>query len=211
MKRMFQNQENIFFYITVMNENYTHPPMPENVQEQILSGMYLFKSQTDANIQLMGSGAILREVIEAAKILDDDYGVVANIWSVTSFNELRKEGLENSRWNLLNPASPKKKSFVEKQLTGHKGPCIAATDYMKAYADQIREFVPSQYYALGTDGYGRSDSRKQLREHFEINSTFIVFTAVKALYDSGEASIDLVNEVMERFSISNQKTNPARD
>ena len=156
----------------------------------------------------MGSGSILREVIEAAKILDNDYGIVANVWSITSFNELRKNGLDTARWNLLNPSSPKKQTFVEEQLAEHNGPCIAATDYMKTYADQIREFVPQKYYTLGTDGYGRSDSRQKLREHFEVNSSFIVFTAVKALYDSGDISIDLVNEVMERFSISHDKKNP---
>ncbi len=208
MERMFQNQENIFFYITVMNENYNHPKMPERVEKEILAGMYLFQEAEDASIQLLGSGTILREVIDAAKILDEDYGIVANVWSVTSFNELRKNGLDTNRWNLLNPSAPKKQTFVEKQLAEQNGPCIAATDYMRTYADQIREFVPQKYYTLGTDGYGRSDSRQKLREHFEVNSSFIVFTAMKALYDSGDISIDLVNEVMERFSISYNKKNP---
>ena len=208
MERMFQNQENIFYYITVMNENYNHPKMPEGIEKEILAGMYLFQEAEEASIQLMGSGTILREVIDAAKTLDEDYGIVANVWSVTSFNELRKNGLDTARWNLLNPSAPKKQTFVEEQLAKHNGPCIAATDYMKTYADQIREFVPQKYYTLGTDGYGRSDSRRKLRDHFEVNSSFIVFTAVKALFDSGDISIDLVNEVMERFSISHDKKNP---
>ena len=208
LKRMYQDQENIFFYITVMNENYHHPAMPEGQEENILKGMYLFKENVDAKIQLLGSGAILREVIRAGEILEGIYNIGANIWSVTSFNELRKEGLDCDRWNTMHPLETPRKSFVEQSLEKFEGPCVAATDYMKAYADQIREFIPSIYKVLGTDGYGRSDSRRKLREHFEVDSTFIVLTALKALADEGFVSNELVLDVIDRYKINPDKINP---
>ena len=208
LKRMYQDQENIFFYITVMNENYPHPAMPEGQEKNILKGMYLFKENVDAKIQLLGSGAILREVIRASEILEGIYNIGANIWSVTSFNELRKEGLDCDRWNTLHPLETPRKSFVEQSLEKFEGPCVAATDYMKAYADQIREFIPNTYKVLGTDGYGRSDSRRKLREHFEVDSTFIVLTALKALADEGFVSNELVLDVIDRYKINPDKINP---
>ncbi len=208
LKRMYQDQENIFFYITVMNENYPHPAMPEGQEKNILKGMYLFKENVDAKIQLLGSGAILREVIRAGEILEGIYNIGANIWSVTSFNELRKEGLDCDRWNTLHPLETPRKSFVEQSLEKFEGPCVAATDYMKAYADQIREFIPNTYKVLGTDGYGRSDSRRNLREHFEVDSTFIVLTALKALADEGFVSNELVLDVIDRYKINPDKINP---
>ena len=208
LKRMYEHQENIFFYITVMNENYTHPPSPDGQEENIIKGMYLFEKHENAKIQLMGSGAILREVMGASEILREVYDIPSNVWSVTSFNELRKDGLDCNRWNTLNPSSPPQKSFVTKTLENHGGPCIAATDYIKAYADQIREFVPSTYRVLGTDGYGRSDTRQRLRNHFEVDKSFIVLTAVKALADDGILSREIVLDVIDRYKINSDKINP---
>ena len=191
-----------------MNENYPHPAMPEGQEKNILKGMYLFKENVDAKIQLLGSGAILREVIRAGEILEGIYNIGANIWSVTSFNELRKEGLDCDRWNTMHPLETPRKSFVEQSLEKFEGPCVAATDYMKAYADQIREFIPNTYKVLGTDGYGRSDSRRKLREHFEVDSTFIVLTALKALADEGFVSNKLALDVIDRYKINPDKINP---
>ncbi len=210
MRRMYQNHEDIFYYISVMNENYQHPAMPENVEEGILKGMYLFKKPTrgKAKIQLLGSGTILREVIAAADLLKDDFGITSNIWSVTSFNELRREGLNIQRWNMLHPTSKAKKSYIETLLDGHNTPVIAATDYMKTYADQIREFIPGHYIVLGTDGFGRSDTRAQLRKFFEVNRYYVVVAALKALADEGTIPNKTVNEAIKKYNIDPDKPDP---
>ncbi|MCG8378531.1 MAG: pyruvate dehydrogenase (acetyl-transferring), homodimeric type [Proteobacteria bacterium] len=210
MRRMYQNHEDIFYYISVMNENYQHPAMPENVEEGILKGMYLFKKPTKgkAKIQLLGSGTILREVIAAADLLKDDFGITSNIWSVTSFNELRREGLDVQRWNMLHPTSKAKKSYVETLLDGHKTPVVAATDYMKTYADQIREFIPGHYIVLGTDGFGRSDTRAQLRKFFEVNRYYVVVAALKALADEGTIPNKTVNDAIKKYKIDPDKPDP---
>ncbi len=163
LHRMYVNQENRFYYITVMNENYAHPAMPEGAQEGIVKGMYLFKEAGKPKVQLLGSGTILREVIAAAELLKKDFGVDADIWSVTSFNELRRDGLDCERWNMLHPEAERRASYVEQCLAGRNGPAIAATDYIKSYADQIRPYVAGRYKVLGTDGFGRSDTREKLR------------------------------------------------
>ena len=210
MKRMFQNHEDVFYYIAVMNENYIHPPMPAGVEEGITKGMYLFQkpAKGKAQVQLLGSGTILREVIAAADLLQDDFGITSNIWSVTSFNELRREGLTTQRWNMLHPEKKAKVSYVESQLKDADLPAVAATDYMKIYADQIREFVPGHYLVLGTDGFGRSDTRAQLRKFFEVNRYYVAVAALKALADEGKIPAKKVSEAIKKYNIDPEKSEP---
>jgi pyruvate dehydrogenase E1 component len=214
IRRMYQEQERVFYYITVMNENYTHPAMPSGAEEGIRKGMYLL--QEDANeqgshkVQLMGSGTILREVMAAAKLLRDDFNISANVWSVTSFTELRREGMDVQHWNLHHPEQEQKTSFVEQCLRDHDGPVIAASDYIKTFADQIRAFVPQRYTVLGTDGFGRSDTREQLRRFFEVDRYYVAVAALKALADEGTIEAYTVNEAIQRYQIDPERLNPAR-
>lgn len=213
LRRMYAEEENVFYYLTVMNENYTHPAMPKGVEEGILKGLYqLIKSKKDdgqtPTVQLMGSGTILNECIHAAEILEAEFGVAANVWSATSMNQLRREGLEVQRWNMLHPSAKPKISYVEQCLQDQNGPVIAATDYMKVYADSIREFVPSRYVVLGTDGFGRSDDRKQLRAHFEVNSGYIIVAALSALFEDGSLDADVVKKAIKQFNIDPDKASP---
>jgi pyruvate dehydrogenase E1 component len=210
MHRMYNQNEDLFYYITVMNENYQHPAMPENVEEGIIKGMYLLKkpNKAKAQIQLLGSGTILREVIAAADLLEEDFGISANIWSVTSFNELRREGLSAKRLNLLNPDKKQKLSYVESAFKNDDIPVVAATDYMKIFADQIREFIPNKYIVLGTDGFGRSDTRSQLRKFFEVNRYYIVVASLKALAEEGKLSTDKINEAIKKYNIDQNKPEP---
>ncbi|CAM3084250.1 Pyruvate dehydrogenase (decarboxylase component) E1p [Legionella steigerwaltii] len=209
--RMYEKQENIFYYISVMNENYIHPDMPKGVEEGIIKGMYLLqesKKKSKQHVQLMGSGTILREVIEAAKMLKEDYSVTSDIWSVTSFNELRRDGLAVERHNAMHPDAKKLKSYVTTQLEGRVGPVIAATDYIRIYADQIRPFVPNHFVTLGTDGYGRSDTRERLRHFFEVDAKFIVLAALNALVAEGSIDKSKVVDAMKRYNINPDKLNP---
>jgi pyruvate dehydrogenase E1 component len=213
LRRMYQEQEDVYYYITVMNENYNHPEMPVGAEKDILKGMYLF-SEAGVNaeapcVQLLGAGTILREVIAAAEILKHDYAVHADVWSVTSFNELRREALAVTRWNMLHPEQPAKESHVENCLNGRKGPVVAATDYMKIYADQIREFVPGRYRVLGTDGFGRSDTRQKLRHFFEVDRFYITVAALKALSEEGKITQQQVTQAIEKYGIDPEKSNPA--
>ena len=211
LHRMFEKQENVFYYITVMNENYQHPDMPAGVEEGIIKGMYLLtacEKPTKHHVQLLGSGTILREVIEAARLLQDDFSVSSDIWSVTSFNELRRDGLSVERYNRMHPDATPKQSYISQQLAGRKGPIIAATDYMRLYADQIRSFVDAPLVTLGTDGYGRSDTRAQLRHFFEVNAKFIVVAALKALVDQGELKPSVVVDAIKRYGIDADKLDP---
>jgi pyruvate dehydrogenase E1 component len=210
LRRMYVEQENIFYYITVMNEAYTHPGLNEGSQEGILKGLYLLKPGLGAEnkVQLLGSGTILREVIAAADLLRDDYGVSADVWSATSFNELRRDGNSCSRWNLLHPNDTPKVPFITQQLAGREGPFIAATDYVRAYADQVRECVPGRYVVLGTDGFGRSDTRRQLRKFFEVNRYYIALAALSALADEGRIGRDKVADAMTRYNIDADKPAP---
>lgn len=211
LQRMYQKQENVFYYITVMNENYTHPDMPANVEEGILKGMYVLqesKKKSKQHVQLMGSGTILREVIKAAEMLQADFGVTADIWSVTSFNELRRDGLAVERRNRMNPDAKPQQSYVYEQLSGRQGPVIAATDYMRLYADQIRPYVPGRYVVLGTDGYGRSDTRERLRHFFEVDAKFIVLAALEALVAEGQMKPASMAEAIKRYGIQSDKPDP---
>jgi len=210
LKRMVENQEDVFYYITVMNENYSHPEMPKGVEADIIKGMYQFSTSKakGEKIQLMGSGVILREVIEAQKILESDYGVSADVWSVTSFNELRKDALEIDRWNRMNPDKPQKESHVEKLLKKAEGPIIASTDYMKSFAEQIAVFLPHKFVALGTDGFGRSDSRENLRHFFEVDRHYVVVATLKALSDEGKIKPSVVTDAIKKFKLDPNKPNP---
>jgi pyruvate dehydrogenase E1 component len=210
LKRMIENQEDVFYYITVMNENYSHPEMPKGSEADIIKGMYSFSTSKikGKKVQLMGSGVILREVIEAQKILESDYGVSADVWSVTSFNELRKDALEADRWNRMNPDKPQKESHVVKLLKKAEGPIIASTDYMKSFAEQIAVFLPHKFVALGTDGFGRSDSREKLRHFFEVDRHYVVVATLKALSDEGKIKSSVVTDAIKKFKLDPNKPNP---
>ncbi|MBT8089136.1 MAG: pyruvate dehydrogenase (acetyl-transferring), homodimeric type [Gammaproteobacteria bacterium] len=210
LRRMMDEQENIFYYITCMNENYAHPPMPAGVEDGILRGMYLLQvgGQGKIRAQLMGSGTILREVIAAADLLMQDFGVPTDVWSVTSFNELRRDALAVERWNQLHPAEKPRKSYLEQCLAERPGPYVAATDYMKIVADQVQRWMPGRYISLGTDGYGRSDARKALREHFEVDSRSIAVTALKALADDGVLDQKTVVQAIEKYGIDPDRPDP---
>ncbi len=213
LRRMYADQENVFYYLTVMNENYAHPEMPKGAEKGILKGLYqLSKSKKDngknPTIQLMGSGTILNECVAAAQVLESEFGVASNVWSATSFNELRREGLEVQRWNMLHPSEKPRISYVEQCLQDQNGPVVAATDYMKVHADQIREFVPTRYVVLGTDGFGRSDDRQQLRSHFEVNQNYIIVAALSALFEDGSIDAEVVNKAIKQFNIDPDKPSP---
>jgi pyruvate dehydrogenase E1 component len=210
MRRMVQNQEDVYYYITLMNENYSHPEMPKGAEAGILKGMYSFsKSKAKGpKVQLMGSGVILREVIAAAELLEKDWGVSPDVWSVTSFTELRREGLDAERWNMLNPEKKQKQSYVAECLSGAEGPVISSTDYMKSFADQIRNFIPQRFVSLGTDGYGRSDSREALRSFFEVDRYYVVLAALKALADEGKLPASKAAEAIKKYNIDISRPNP---
>ncbi len=211
LRRMYQEDESVYFYITCMNENYEHPAMPEGVEEGIVKGMYLFKqseSKSKSRVQLMGSGTIMREVIAAAEILESDHSVAADVWSVTSFNELARDGHSANRWSRLHPVEERRKSYVETCLEASEGPVIAATDYMQVYADQIRGFVPRSYHVLGTDGFGRSDTRDNLRRFFEVNRNHVVATALNALKEEGKLTAKKVEQAFKKLEIDPDKPDP---
>jgi pyruvate dehydrogenase E1 component len=216
LRRMYANQEDVFYYVTLMNENYAHPEMPAGAEEGIRKGMYLLRQGEPARrkkaprVQLLGSGTILREVVAAAELLMEDFGVVADIWSVPSFTELRRDGLDADRWNLLHPAEKPRLSYVETCLAEHAGPVIAATDYMKAFADQIRPFMPRRYRVLGTDGFGRSDYRRRLRSFFEVDRHFVTVAALKSLSEEEAIKPSVVADAIKKYGIDPEKPNPAR-
>jgi len=213
LRRMYDEGENKFYYITTMNENYTQPEMPEGVEEGIIKGMYCLKrakAKKKLRVQLLGSGSILREVEAAAAILEKDYSVAADIWSLTSVNELQREGKAVARWNLLHPESDARLSYVAQSLGDGGQPVIAASDYIKCHLDQLREFVPAPFTVLGTDGYGRSDTRDRLRKFFEVSREFVVVAALKSLADEGSIKPAVVTQGMRSFGISPDKIDPVR-
>jgi pyruvate dehydrogenase E1 component len=211
LRRMVTNQEDVFYYITLMNENYPHPGLPEGAREGILKGMYKLSDGGKSDgprVQLLGSGTILREVIAAGGLLQRDWGVHADVWSCPSFNELRRDGLAAERWNLLHPADKPRAAYVTQCLSNTKGPVIASTDYMRSFADQIREYVPRRYKVLGTDGFGRSDSRENLRRFFEVNRFYVAVAALKALAEDGEVPATKVAEAIKKYGIDAEKPAP---
>jgi len=212
MKKMYEEHHNVFYYITVMNENYVQPVMPEGVEDGIIKGMYLYRqgSRKKKRVQLMGSGTILREVIAAAALLEDEWNIAADIWSVTSFTELRREAMDVERWNMLHPMDKSRVPFVTRTLEKQKGPVVAATDYMRSFPEQILPYLGDRHFiALGTDGFGRSDRRSQLRKFFEVNRHYVVVAALKALADVGEVDASLVGQAIKAYKIDPDKPNPA--
>ena len=213
LRRMYEDNEKVFYYLTLMNENYMHGAMPEGAEEGIRKGMYLLregkpKTRKTLRVQLLGSGTILREVEAAADLLREDFGVAADVWSVTSFNELRREGLRMDRDDMLNPEKDRTPNWVEKCLDGRTGPVIASTDYMRAFADQIRPWVKAPYSVLGTDGFGRSDSRQKLRHFFEVDRYFVVLAALNALRKEGKVEAAVVKQAIEKYGIDTDKPYP---
>jgi pyruvate dehydrogenase E1 component len=212
LRRMLTEQEDVYYYITLLNENYAHPAMPEGSREGILRGMYLLRdggeAKNEPRVQLFGSGAILREVLAGADLLEKEWNVRADVWSVTSFNELQRDGIAARRWNLLHPEDPPRSSFVEESLRGRTGPGVAATDYVHAFAEQLRPFVGRPYATLGTDGFGRSDYRRKLREFFEVNRYFVTLAALKSLADEGTIPLATVGKALKKYAIDPNKPNP---
>lgn len=210
MERMYHKQEDVFYYLTVMNENYAHPAMPKGAEEGIIKGLYKFsasKAKAKNKVQLLGSGTILREVIAAGELLEKDFNVAADVWSVTSFNELRRDGIDCERWNTLHPEAKPRVNYVEQCLDADT-PVIAATDYIRAYADQIRPYVKASYKTLGTDGFGRSDTRKKLRHFFEVDRFYVAVAALKALADAGKVDAKEVSRAIKLYQIDANKPNP---
>ncbi|WP_046866305.1 pyruvate dehydrogenase (acetyl-transferring), homodimeric type [Microvirga massiliensis] len=212
LRRMYAEQEDVFYYLTVMNENYEHPAMPDGAQEGILRGMYLFREgqgpKKSPRVQLLGSGTILREVIAAADLLAQDFGVAADVWSCPSFTELAREAMAVERWNLLHPTEEARKSHVETCLEGRDGPVVAASDYMRLFAEQIRAFIPRRYRVLGTDGFGRSDYRKRLRDFFEVDRRWVAVAALKTLADEGSIKPAAVAEAIAKYAINTERPPP---
>ena len=214
MQRMLTEQRDEYFYVTLMNENYTHPDMPDGAADGIIKGMYLLKDagkakKTELRVQLLGSGTILREAIAASELLDQDFGVSSDIWSCPSFNELARAGRDAERHNGLHPeAKTPRKAYVTELLEGRQGPAIVATDYVRAYPEQIRAFVPMRYTVLGTDGFGRSDTRANLRRHFEVDRFHIAHAAIVALAAEGKMTGKDVARAIKQYKIDVEKPNP---
>jgi len=213
LRVMYEEEQDVFYYLMAMNERYVQPEMPKGVEEGIIKGMYLYQSGKKAakqKVQLLGSGAILREVLAAAELLAKDFNIEADVWSVTSFNELRREALAIQRTNMLAPEKKPQLSYVEQCLKDRSGPVIAATDYIRLYADQIRPFVAHEYHSLGTDGFGRSDTRAELRHFFEVNRYYIVLATLHALALEGAVPTKTVTEAIKKYNIDPNKPNPVR-
>ncbi|AXR07470.1 pyruvate dehydrogenase (acetyl-transferring), homodimeric type [Salinimonas sediminis] len=211
LRRMFEEQEDVFYYLTVMNENYKQPEMPKGVEEGIVKGIYLLDTvgESDKKVKLLGSGTILEQVREAATKLAEDYGIEAEVYSVTSFNELTRDGLDVDRYNMLHPDGQARTPYITDVLNnGNNGPTIAATDYIKNYADQVRSFVPGSYRVLGTDGFGRSDSRANLRRHFEVDAAYVTYAALYELYKAGDLDAKTLSQAMQDLNIDPEKVNP---
>jgi pyruvate dehydrogenase E1 component len=212
MRRMYVEQEDVFYYVTVMNENYVQPPLPKGAEPGVLRGMYRVR-QAESNgerVQLLGSGTILREALAAADLLRDDFGIAADVWSVTSWSELRREASAVERWNLLHPTEPQRLTYVAECLHAEGGPVVATSDWVQAVPEQLRPFVPGPYRTLGTDGFGRSDVRERLRHFFEVHRGFIAAAALKALSDEGRVPPATVQQALEKYGIDPDKPDPVR-
>jgi pyruvate dehydrogenase E1 component len=212
LRRMYEAQEDVYYYLTLLNENFRQPAMPSGVEEGIRRGLYLYRPGADApkapRVQLLGSGAIFHEVLAAAGLLRDDWGVESDVWSVPSFTELAREGNAAARETLLHPEAKARRSYVEEKLVASKGPVVAATDYVRAYAEQIRAFVPRRYLVLGTDGFGRSDTRERLRSFFEVDRFHVAVAALKALADDGVLPPTRAAEAMRKYGIDGDRPAP---
>jgi pyruvate dehydrogenase E1 component len=208
MKEMFHYQKDVVYYITLENENYKHPKMPSGVEKDIIKGMYKIHSTKNPVIRLLGSGPLMGETLAAAKLLKQDWNIEPGVWNVTSFSELRREAEESERWNLIHPDKRQKKPHLEKSLSKHKVPTVAVSDYVKMVAEQISPYVPGDYYALGTDGFGRSDTRENLRHFFEVDRYYIVLTAIRALANAGSVAPALSEQVIKKYGIDPNKPSP---
>jgi pyruvate dehydrogenase E1 component len=208
---MYQEQEDLFYYLTLYNENYPMPPMPDGVAEGILKGIYRYKAaESPAMVQLFGSGPILNEALRAQGILAEKYGVPADVWSVTSYNELRRDALSAERWNRLHPGQPARQPYIQQALAGAAGPIVAATDYMKVVADQVAPWLPGRMETLGTDGFGRSDNREYLRRHFEINAESIAAAALSRLARDRQFPMDRATAAFGELGVNTEKVDAAR-
>jgi pyruvate dehydrogenase E1 component len=213
LRRMVAEQEDVFYYITLMNENYSHPGIRPGQEEGILKGLYLLQEggkKAKHKVQLLGSGTILREVIAAVDLLRDDWGVDADVWSAPSFTLLARDGQDVERWNMLHPADKPRCAYVTECLEKTSGPIVVSTDYMRTFAEQIRAFVPKDrsYKVLGTDGFGRSDTRAKLREFFEVNRYFVTVAALKSLAEEGAIKNSVVADAISKYGIDPEKPNP---
>jgi pyruvate dehydrogenase E1 component len=210
LRRMCAEQQSVFYYNTCMIENYAHPALPKGAEEGILKGMYRLQAggRGKVRVNLFGSGTILREVLAAAELLEKEFGVPADVFSVTSYSELRREALDTERWNLLHPVETPRTPYVSQCLAQCRGPFVAASDYMRTVPDQIRQWVPGRYHVLGTDGFGRSDSRAALRGFFEVDHRYVALAALKALADEGMLDVATVSSAIERFGVDPDKPNP---
>ena len=211
MRRMMQNQEDVFYYITAMNENYQHPEMPKGIEEGIIKGMYKLNStatKAKLRVNLLGAGVILREAIAAAEMLEKDWKVGSDIWSVTSFTELRADGLRATRWNNLNPEAEPKVPYVTKLLSEYPHPVVATSDYMKILSDGLREYIDAPFKVLGTDGFGRSDTREKLRDFFEVDRRYVVVAALNTLKEEGKLKASVVNDAIKKYGLDPDKSNP---
>ena len=211
MKRMFERQESVYYYITAMNENYHQPPLPEGAEDGIIRGIYQLKEsdkKSPNRVKLLGSGTILREVEAAAELLEKDWDVAADIFSVTSYNELARDGSDTKRWNMLHPDKKPRKPFITETLGDNEDPVISSTDYMKVYADQVREYIPGTFMTLGTDGFGRSDTREKLRDFFEVDRRYVVVASLHALAENNKIPSGVVNDAIKKYGIDSSKPNP---
>jgi pyruvate dehydrogenase E1 component len=208
IKEMFYEQKDVIYYLTLENENYPHPKIPNNIEKDIIKGMYKIHSTQNPTIRLLGSGPLLNEVIVAADLLTNDWGIDPGIWNVTSFTELRREAEEVERWNIMNPSKKQKQSHLENSLNKHQVPTIAVSDYVKMSSEQIAPYVSGAYYALGTDGFGRSDTRENLRQFFEVDRYYIVLTAVRALTIEGKLEMRVANDVIKKYNLDSNKPSP---
>ena len=212
IRRMYEEQENIFYYMTIMNENYSMPPMPEGVKDGIIKGMYKFKSSSKKSARmrahLFGSGTILNEVLKAQEILEDEYKVAADVWSITSYKELRRDALNVERWNMLHPGEEAKVSYITHTLKDEKGVFVAASDYVKALPDSISKWFPGNLISLGTDGFGRSEGRNELRDFFEVDAKHIALATLYALYKDGKMKIEQIEQAIKNLEINPSKLNP---
>ncbi|HUY10900.1 MAG TPA: pyruvate dehydrogenase (acetyl-transferring), homodimeric type, partial [Candidatus Dormibacteraeota bacterium] len=212
LRRMLAEQEDVYYYITLLNENYRQPAMPEGARDGILRGMYLLRAgaggKKKARVQLFGSGAILREVIAGADLLENDFDVAADIWSVTSFSQLQRDGVDAERWSMLHPNEKPRRSYIAEQLEGRTGPAVAATDYVRNFPEMIRPYLGRPYITLGTDGYGRSDFRAKLRAHFEVDRRYVAIAALTALANEGTIPRQRVSDAIAKYAIDTEKRNP---
>jgi pyruvate dehydrogenase E1 component len=211
IRRMYEEQEDIFYYITVMNENYPMPQMPHGIKDGVLKGIYKFRASTKKNSKLkanlLGSGTIMNEVIKAAEVLESNYNVASDIWSVTSYKELRRDALETERWNLLNPGN-EKTAYITSCFNNDDGVIVAVSDYVKALPDSIAKWLPKRLMSLGTDGFGRSEGRNELRDFFEVDSRFIALSALYALVKENKLKANILNKAIKDLEINPNKLNP---